>query len=283
MIANPLTLSPACAATLAKYYERVKHGDFLGVMNCLNPEVVYRIPGDPTLLPFAGDWVGHEAVGRLFRNFGNAFWITRLSQIQTITAAAEAIEFNDEAFKVKSTGRYYRVAVVHHLSFDEQGLIKSLVNTHDTYVARLAFQGNAPIVEPIPSSETATCALSAQQAEQAITTFFNSAPQDSARLCDEQSVLEIPGNPTLLPFAGCWLGGEQIRDGLQQLRKTIGPLRLNRIVVNDANAAAIGEFTCSPAYTGRWIALIRFSAINLLRLVTIVLDTDPVVGRQVAT
>ena len=121
--------------TLNKYYKSVNHGDFMAVTECLSENIIFKIPGNPKLLPFSGDWVGHDQVLKLFARFGSAFWIVGMSETRTITTENEVFSFNDEAFKVKSNGQYYRVGVLHKIKFDDNGLIESLTNVHDTYVA----------------------------------------------------------------------------------------------------------------------------------------------------
>lgn len=275
------------AKTLEKYYGCVNVGDFMGVAQTLNPEVVFSIPGDPSILPFSGEWAGHDRVMELFKNFIDAFWIVYMDETCIITSEDEIISFNDESFKVKTTGRYYRVGVVHHITFDEAGLIKSLTNIHDTYVAVQAFSGKAAIAEPIlpPSAVTSQVQLSDREAHEFIDRFYRLRIQEEGNVedyLDEQVSILAPGDPDIFPFSGAWVGKQQVCEffNIHNSMLLDRKAEVNQIIANNDSIAAIIEESGKRPDTEEGVRVKRYELIQLvgdgkIGRISIYMDTFP--------
>jgi ketosteroid isomerase-like protein len=282
------TLRPENARTLATYYSRVNLGDFLGVSRTLSPDVVYSIPGDTAVLPFAGEWVGRDRVLDLFRAFGAAFRIVSMAEMRTITGEDCAISFNDEAFKVNSTGRYYRVGVVHHIEFDENHLIKSLVNVHDTYPAMQSFRGQAPILEPLPLATPldGEATLANDAAHECVETLIGRLEdgRDIADLLDERVEIYAPGDATQFPLGGVWMGPTEVAAYFQRSQRWLADRepRVEQVVANNGSVAVIssanGMTVAGEPTRYRQYDLVQVTGAGKIGRVTSFVDTYPLVN-----
>ena len=66
-------LLPANEKTLRRYYDSVEQGDFLDILDTLADDITYVISGDPSILPFSGEWVGKASVTKLFKHLATHF------------------------------------------------------------------------------------------------------------------------------------------------------------------------------------------------------------------
>ncbi len=284
---TPNRLKAANAKTLANYYSSVNVGDFMGAAQTLAPDVIFSIPGDPTLLPFSGKWVGREKVLELFHHFIDAFYIVHMDETCTITSEDEIISFNDESFKVKTTDRYYRVGVVHHITFNEDGLIKSLINMHDTAPAVQAFAGKAAIAQPIftPSQLTAKIQLSDMEATLFVKKFYEERLWEKGEVSDylaDSVNLIAPGNPDCMPFSGIWIGTKEVLQfmAIHNRLLTNRTITIENILANNDVIAVVLEESGTIAETEEEITIKRYDLIQLAEThkigsITIYADTYP--------
>lgn len=211
------------AATMARYYKYAALGDFINTLDTLSDDIFFDISGDPSILPFSGLWSGKEKVKELFMKFGSSFRLLSLEENQVVESNHKIHSFNDESFFVYSTNRFYRVPVLHTLTFDANNKISSLVNIHDTTAAISAFTGGNPEVIPINGDKSSASKLSAlnhpiqfgeaNQQQQAINTakdvlalVFNGINNPVS--ISEKVQVYIPGKPTRDLISGVWTGGE---------------------------------------------------------------------------
>jgi len=273
--------------TLEQYYARVNQGDFMGALETLSDDVVFTIPGDPAILPFAGRWVGRKGLSELFQAFGNAFWVVHMEETRIITTEDQLISFNDEAFKVKSTGRYYRVGVVHHVTFNEQAKINTLINLHDTYPAVQAFSGQAAIAQPIPVPTLLPheAEIPDRVAQDIVERFYRlrvGGVDDVEDFLDDQVSLLAPGNPDLLPFSGAWIGKEEVMTvfRIHRAALTNQEITLEKVIANHGSVAIRLTERGNLADTGRAVELMRYELVQLtddnkIGKVSIYVDTYP--------
>ena len=282
-------LKPENAATLRRYYDKVNQGDFLGVAETLAPEAVFTIAGDTGLLPFAGAWSGRDRVVELLRAFEAAFWVVDMTEVRTLSQPNTAVSFNDEAFKVKTTGQYYRVGVVHRVEFGDDGLIRSLTNVHDTYPAVQAFGGEPAIVEamplpdPLPGEEEHDGAAAKAVAE-ALVAGIRSG-DDVSGLFDDRAIVFVPGDQDVLPIAGAWVEREEISELLSRSRQFFSD-RQSTTALTAAQAGSVGIQTEESATLpdGRraifdQYLLAQVGASGKIGRLTYYLDTYPLAGR----
>ncbi len=284
---QPNKLKSQNAKTLEKYYGSINVGDFMGALETLSPDVVFSIPGDSSILPFSGEWVGKESVMKLFQNFIDAFYIVHMDETCTITSENELISFNDESFKVKSTGQYYRVGVVHHMKFDENGLITSLINMHDTTAAVQAFSGNAAIVQPILSAAAVESKVQLSDIEAAVFVqhFYAERVWESGEVADfldESVTLIAPGNPDKLPFSGVWIGKDNVLEFIDIHKKGLNnrTIAISSIIANNDTIAVVLEESGTNPDSGELVTLKRYDLIQLAEInkigsITIYVDTYP--------
>jgi ketosteroid isomerase-like protein len=215
-------LLPENAETMANYYKYAALGDFKNTLDTLSEDIFFDISGDPAALPFAGLWAGKEKVKELFTKFGSSFRLLSLIENQVAESNHKIHSFNDESFFVYRTNRFYRVPVLHTLTFDENHKIASLVNIHDTTAAISAFSGGNPEVIPINSNKS-TSAPSVPKHPQQIgdPNQYQKVLKISQDLLDlvfkgifnsnsisEKVELYIPGKPNRDLISGVWTGDE---------------------------------------------------------------------------
>ena len=83
-----MSLDSKNAETMARYYERTNVGDFLGALEFLSEDVVYRIPGPADRVPYSGEWHGKNQVLLCFeastrRSASSTWWRPGLYQVPT--------------------------------------------------------------------------------------------------------------------------------------------------------------------------------------------------------
>jgi hypothetical protein len=211
------------AATMARYYKYASSGDFKNTLDTLSDNIFFDISGDPSILPFSGLWTGKEKVKELFTKFGSSFRLLSLAENQVVESNHKIHSFNDESFFVYSTNRFYRVPVLHTLTFDANHKIASLINIHDTTAAISAFTGGNPEAIPINSDKSGASKLSSKnhpikfgeaiQRQKAIATG-----QDVLALVfggimnpisiSDKAQIYIPGKPARDLISGVWTGDE---------------------------------------------------------------------------
>jgi ketosteroid isomerase-like protein len=233
------------AETLMKYYEKTNVGDFKNALQFLSEDVVYTVSGNPAIQPFAGEWIGRSKVINLFQKFGELFWLVYMDEILTVTGANEVFSFNDEQFKVKHTKLFYRLGVVHHITFTKDGLINSLSNIHDTYPPDQAFAGQPAIVEPMLPKQfhMGDTVLSDVDSANFIEQFYKDITAGAAiddYLAENANAL-IPGDPTTIPFSGYWFGKDQVKDYYTIRNKILEDREFTteQILANNNNVVAV--------------------------------------------
>ena len=211
------------AATMARYYKYASSGDFKNTLDTLSDDIFFDISGDPSILPFSGLWSGKEKVKELFMKFGSSFRLLSLAENQVVESNHKIHSFNDESFFVYSTNRFYRVPVLHTLTFDANHKIASLINIHDTTAAISAFTGGNPEVIPINSDKSGASKLSAlnhpiqfgeaSRQQKVINTAKDvlglvfGGTMNQTSISDKVQVY-IPGKPARDLISGVWTGDE---------------------------------------------------------------------------
>jgi ketosteroid isomerase-like protein len=193
--------------TMRRYYERTNVGDFIGALEFLSEDVVYTIPGPPARVPYSGEWRGKNRVMLCFEAFNAAFGLVDMAETRTVAGPAELFSINDEIFVSRSTGRPWRVGVVHHMTFDDDHLIARLDNYTDMAAAVQALAGQTAITVPMlpPGPLPGEGDVSAERARAVVERHLRSGP-GAADLLDENVTALVPGDPRRLRFAGTWRG-----------------------------------------------------------------------------
>jgi ketosteroid isomerase-like protein len=230
------------ADTMARYYERTNVGDFLGALEFLSEDVVYRIPGPVDRIPYSGEWRGKNQVMLCFEAFNAAFGLVDMVETRTVAGPDEVFSFNDEIFVGRSTGRPWRVGVVHRMAFDGDNRISMLDNYTDMAAAVQALGGQSAVEVPMlpPDLVTGEESIPAEQATAVVQRFYDSFP-DIDELVDENATALMPGDPRRLRFAGTWRGRTEftrmtsyLRDGFDLADKPV-----QRLVAEQGTVAAL--------------------------------------------
>jgi hypothetical protein len=202
-----MSLDAKNAETMERYYERTNVGDFLGALEYLSEDVVYRIPGPADRVPYSGEWRGKNQVMLCFEAFNAAFGLVDMVETRTVSGTDEVFSFNDEIFVGRSTGRPWRVGVVHRMAFDRENRIARLDNYTDMAAAVQALGGQNAIEVPMlpPDQVAGEQEISAEQATSVVERFYDSFP-DIDELVDESATALMPGDPRRVRFAGTWRG-----------------------------------------------------------------------------
>ncbi len=230
-------LNPKNQETLQRYYDHTNVGDFLGAVQFLSEDVVYRMPGDKAIVPYAGEWRGRDEVVKLFKTFMSSFWMVQMSETLVLTAPNQLLAFNDEAFKARSTGRFFRTGVVHHMHFDDNHQIRALDTYFDTMPPEQAFSNlevsTEPMLEaPVPSATEAD----AEAVRDLVTRFCDAGLDPSTRrpFLADNAVLVAPGSADRTAFSGAWMGSDQVVEfyekydaALADRRQTVGSVIVN--------------------------------------------------------
>ena len=220
---------------------------------------------------------GRDAVLDLFRAFGGAFQIVDMSETRTVSSADQVFSFNDESFKVNSTGIFYRVPVVHHIRFSD-GLITLLHNVHDTYAAEQAFRGQEAITLPIvngtfvPGEDKFAGAAAETVARDLLQRIASG--QSPADLLDNAIRVLAPGAATQVDFAGVWLGKAESLTFFERFSAALGggALRVDELV-SMGGTVAVSVTQDAGGTSVEWIALIQVTGSGLVGRVSIYLDT----------
>lgn len=257
-------LYPANAETMANYYKFAGIGDFAGTLDTLSDDVFFQISGNPEKLPFAGYWSGKEKVKQLFTAFGSSFRLLSLNELQVVESNNRIHSFNDEAFFVYKTNRYYRVPVLHTLNFNDNHKISSLVNIHDTTAAIAAFSGADPQLVPInadkrPDSEEDTATSDSQNndvrrkqmasiAKDVLELIFQGKQRDTS--ITEDVTLYIPGKPTRDHISGVWTLDElkkvypkSLEQFFNESKFDVSQLNLREITANNGYVIIDGDMS----------------------------------------
>lgn len=193
--------------TMSRYYDHTNAGDFLGALEFLSDDVVYRIPGPPGQVPYSGEWRGKTQVMLCFEAFNAAFGLVDMAETRTIAGPDEVFSINDEIFTARGTGRAWRVGVVHHMRFDADHKICALDNYTDMVAAVQALGGQNAITVPmltpdlVPGEES----VPAERARDLVQRFYQVFP-DVDELLDDRASALLPGDSRRLRFAGHWRG-----------------------------------------------------------------------------
>ncbi len=203
-----MSLDAKNAETMERYYERTNVGDFLGALEYLSEDVVYRIPGPADRVPYSGEWRGKNQVMLCFEAFNAAFGLVDMVETRTVSGADEVFSFNDEIFVGRSTGRPWRVGVVHRMAFDSENRIARLDNYTDMAAAvpGARRRQNAIEVPMLPRTRWPESRKSPPSkphpSSKSLLRFFS----DIDELVDESATALMPGDPRRVRFAGTWRG-----------------------------------------------------------------------------
>lgn len=249
-----MTLNAKNAATMERYYEHTNTGDFPGAIQFLSDDVIYRIPGPPQIVPYAGDWVGKERVSLLFEAFNASFGLVDMEEVRTISTENEIFSLNDEIFTARTTGRPWRVGVLHHMTFNKDGAISGLDNYTDMVPAIQALAGTHAVALPVASTERVIGEeqISSAQAQSVVEQYYAAFPHVGL-LLDEQVSALMPGDPRRLRFSGIWRGSNEFLRMTQSFAKTLDlqEQRVRQIVANNGAVMAIvhvrGTFIATKA------------------------------------
>lgn len=214
-----MSLDTKNAETMARYYERTNIGDFLGALEFLSEDVVYRIPGPADRVPYSGEWRGKNQVMLCFEAFNAAFGLVDMVETRTVSGPDEVFSFNDEIFVGRSTGRPWRVGVVHRMAFDSDHRIAALDNYTDMAAAVQALAGQNAIEVPMlpPDLVPGEQDITTEQATAIVEDFYDTFPE-TGELLDENATALLPGDPRRLRFSGTWRGPAEFRRMAAYLR-----------------------------------------------------------------
>jgi len=210
-----MKLSQQNLETMNKYYEHTNTGDFRGAVQYLTDDVIYRIPGNPDIIPYSGDWKGKDRVLQVFDAFNNSFGLVDMTETVTVSGENEIMSFNDEIFVSRTSRQPWRVGVVHHMQFRD-GLISSLNNYTDMTPAIQALAGRTAIsipmlpIDPIEGIEQCSDSI----AEVVIDEYYSKFP-DVGSLLEDQAEALSPGDNRKFRFSGRWKGKAEV---LQMLK-----------------------------------------------------------------
>jgi predicted ester cyclase/ketosteroid isomerase-like protein len=210
---SPIALDPRNLDTLQKYYQHSNVGDFPGAVQLLNETAVYRMPGKKPVIPYGGDWHGRDEVVKLYQTFMISFCIVQMSETLVLFSKNEIMAFNDEGFKTNETQRYFRVGVVHHMKFGNDNLIASMDTYFDTLPAKQAFGDVNPATQPMLAPPLPIVDDVVEGAAKNLVTTFCDAgldPAERRKLLADDAMLTAPGAPGQVPFAGVWMGGDEV-------------------------------------------------------------------------
>ena len=230
------TLDPANAETMAEYYRSAAVGNFQATLSTLADDVYFDISGDRRFLPFAGRWEGKEEVKKLFKIFSTCFALLNLTELQTTQSDCRVYSFNDETFYVHSTSRFYRVPVLHVMTFNGDHKISSLVNTHDTTSAVQAFTWGDPIAVPISYDDNQDGSLPIagldnddkviNVSSDIMSLIFHGDLPENVKA--DNLVIYIPGLPTRDCISGVWSDTElanRYPQAVSEKKTRLGELR----------------------------------------------------------
>ena len=237
-----MALDPKNAETLAKYYECTNVGDFQGALKYLSDDVVYVVPGPSDRVPYSGRWEGKGRVILCFQAFNAAFGLVDMAETRTITSANDVFSINDEIFTSRGTGRPWRVGVVHHITFDKNALISSLVNYTDIAPAIQALGGQTAIVSPMlqPDRVAGEDEISSDAARAVVEQYYKAFP-NVADLLDDSVTALVPGDPRRLRFSGTWRGPKEVLQMTAQFAASVevNQSTLQKIVANNGGVVAV--------------------------------------------
>tara|TARA_Y100000991_G_C21944849_1_gene336989 strand:+ start:31 stop:894 length:864 start_codon:yes stop_codon:yes gene_type:complete len=246
---NDVKLDSNNQQTQASYYKSAATGDFEGTLDTLADDVFFEISGDRSTLPFAGRWEGKENVKTLFSTFGSAFRLLNLTETDIVESASVSYSFNDESFFVYETGIYYRVPVLHIMSFNSDNKISSLVNIHDTSSAYQAFTSSPSSLIPIspkiaPPSDSSV--LDDAYLEDISTSLVKAifSGETASSLFAENLTFYIPGLQDRDKIAGVWTLDELklvYPDRIKKLNKLSSSSSIHSITKSENRIAIHGS------------------------------------------
>jgi ketosteroid isomerase-like protein len=180
-----------------------------------------------------------------FEAFNAAFGLVDMVETRTVAGPAEVFSFNDEIFVGRSTGRPWRVGVVHRMAFDSENRIAVLDNYTDMAPAVQALSGQSAIEVPLlpPDWVAGEADIPAEQATAVVERFYDAFPDVDGLfdLLDPEATALIPGDPRRVRFAGTWRGRAEfvrmagyLRDGFDLADKSE-----RRLVAENGTVAAV--------------------------------------------
>jgi hypothetical protein len=279
------SLDPANAETMAEYYRSASVGDFQATLSTLSDDVFFDISGDRRFLPFAGRWEGKAEVQKLFQAFASSFALLNLTELQVTQSTSKVYSFNDETFYVHSTSRFYRVPVLHVMSFNADNKICSLINTHDTTAAVQAFTWGDPIAVPISYDTNQNCDQPipglddndsvVDIAIDILSLIFHGDLPEKVKA--DNMVIYIPGLPTRDCISGVWSASElseRFQQAVHEKKTRLGECRgrpsIHEVVLNGQlmSISGIGGYgTHQP-----WTILAKLSETGIPKSASLLID-----------
>lgn len=272
-------------AVMENYYDHTNVGDFLGATQFLSDDVVYRIPGPPSIVAYSGEWVGKERVVQLFQAFNSAFSLVDMVETRTVTSPSEVLSINDEIFVARGTGRPWRVGVVHHMKF-RNGKIYSLTNYTDIVPAIQALAGrNATEIPMLPSDLFAgESSVPSEEAAKVIGRYYEQFPNVDDLVNDDVTAL-MPGDPRRLRWSGKWSGRREFLQMCSSFSSTLQVEKrtVSQILANNGSVAATvrlqGRSTASQAsFDFEAVEFFQISGEKKISRLTSFFDTYRVTG-----
>jgi hypothetical protein len=178
-------------------------------------------------------------------------------------------------------GRYFSVPVIHDFTFDPSTcLINQMILFQDPYTVVRVFAGHPAVAAPVmpfvvfasPPNEFASTQavtdfqvfpqeadVNGTEAKQMVVQFYALLDQNDGNITtaeaekmfvplnyslpQTQAALIVPGDPSVLPFAGMFLGVDQVVQGIQLRRKSLAadpsPLRVNASWIVQGGSVAV--------------------------------------------
>ena len=129
-------------ALAVKFYDTLLAGDLPALLEMLAPDILITNPM-PYSVPFGGTYRGREGMQTYLGQIFETLELT-LTVDKYLAEGSSVVAFGYEDSLVKPTGRRYEMNWVHHLTFDEAGLMTGFHEYNPTARIAEAFAGNRP-------------------------------------------------------------------------------------------------------------------------------------------
>ena len=114
-------------------------GEIQTIINSTADNIVWKHPGNPGVVPFAGTFTGHEGVGRFFQNVGSSVNITVFDPQNFVEKGNTVTSTVLIKGTVIATGKEYASTVDMAFTFDAAGKVTNWVATGDVASLEAAF------------------------------------------------------------------------------------------------------------------------------------------------
>lgn len=106
-------MASSARETVERMYAAFGKGDLPGVFAALSPDVVWRFIGQPSQVPYGGDFKGVAGVQTFFEKLGGAVEILKFEPGEFIESGDKVVVLGHERGKGRATGKIYETDWVH--------------------------------------------------------------------------------------------------------------------------------------------------------------------------